>query len=169
MYINSDGFYAFYMQEWSRRPGLPFLFPHIHRLRMSEHKKTRSEILSELLKFKSFGQYSSWDEDDASDLEGNAWNEFNVGDGSNLAKYNVDVYQRDVWTKIRSTIFSLAISARHGATQYLIGCLPFSDKSPLEDIEKGSQELAKSTEDKYVTVRGLSRNIFTWSHVVSVN
>jgi hypothetical protein len=82
-----------------------------------------------------------------------------VDDGSNLEKYNVDVYQRGVLTKIRCTIFALAISALHDARQYLIGCLPFSDKSPLEDIEKGSQELAKSTEDKNVMVSGLSQNI----------
>ena len=128
---------------------------------MSKQKTTRSEILSELLKFNSYGQRSAWDEDDDSDLEGNAWNEFNV------EEYNVDVYHRGVLTKIRCTIFALAISALHGATQYLIGCLPFSHKSPLEDIEKGSQELAKSTEDKNVMVGGLSRNIYSVSSALS--
>ncbi|KFY67221.1 hypothetical protein V496_01700 [Pseudogymnoascus sp. VKM F-4515 (FW-2607)] len=47
---------------------------------------------------------------------------------SRNAWINVNVYQ----------YFALAISALHHATQHLIGCLPHPDKSPLEDIEKGS-------------------------------
>lgn len=140
------------MQEWSRRPGLPFLFPHISRLNRSKNKeKTRAELLLELLKFSSYGQRSLWEEYDASDLERNAWNELNVD--------NVDVYQRRVLAKIcyqSCTMIGLAKSALYGATQYLIGCLSFSDKPPLVDIEKGFQELAKSTEDKNVMVGGLS-------------
>lgn len=118
------------MQEWSTRPGLPFIFPHIYRLNGRFQGKTRSEILSELLKFRSYGRRSSWDEDDSTDLGG----------------YSFGVCQRAVLTKTRVTIFALAISALHGAT-HLIGCLPFTGKLPLEDIEKGSQELEKSTED----------------------
>ena len=138
------------MQEWSTRPGLPFIFAHVHGLKSSKQEKTRSEILEELQKFRSYGQRSSWDEDDSTDMGG----------------YGFGVCQRAVLTKIRVTIFALAISALHGAT-HLIGCLPSTGELPLGDIEKGSQELAKSTEDKNAMVGGLSRNIYSVSSSLS--
>jgi hypothetical protein len=134
-YIDTSANYTFYMRRWSQRPGLPFLPPHIIRPKDSQEDKTRSALLvSEVLQCKSYGWRN--EDDYLRELEGSAWIE-----------YNVDVYQRGLLTKICYQYFALAISALHSATQYLIGRLPFPDKSPLEDIEKGSREFAKTTED----------------------
>ncbi|KFX96508.1 hypothetical protein V490_03311 [Pseudogymnoascus sp. VKM F-3557] len=54
-YIDTSANYTFYMKKWSERPGLPFLLPHIIRLRGSQQDTTsRPELLSEVLKCKSY-------------------------------------------------------------------------------------------------------------------
>ncbi|KFY68615.1 hypothetical protein V496_00958 [Pseudogymnoascus sp. VKM F-4515 (FW-2607)] len=85
--------------------------------------KNKEKTLSELLKFKSY----KWDQ-------------------------NVDVHERCA-NKLYHQLYALATSAFLGAKQcvqqYVIGCSPFADKSPLPDIEKGSQGLAKSIDGNY--------------------
>ena len=58
--INSDDDYANYRALWDRRPGIPFLIPHIKMIRSAKDERKADEFLKSLREQQGLKAYFKW-------------------------------------------------------------------------------------------------------------